>query len=299
MILITGITGSFGTAASKQLGADCCGISRSEARMVEWRRKVPGVPYLSADVTDPAALRRAFVHFKPTEVIHAAAHKHISSAADAPGLARVNVQGTINVADLCREFGARLLLLSTDKAVEATTIYGASKKTAEGIVLATGGSVLRYGNVWGSSGSAVPLWLEQDARKEPLTVRTKGGASCSRWFLRLEHAVECALLVLDAAAPPGVYVPRHLKAARMGDIARTISPDVRLADGLPFGEKLDEVLTDAAEAHLFRAWGAHLYCTNSWDAPPLPRRLCSADPEGGWFSPDELHAMVKETRDAS
>jgi UDP-glucose 4-epimerase len=137
-VLITGGTGTIGTALRQTKSDDVClsVLSRCEHRQVPIRDVVD---CHIGDVADKAAVRRAMGRSDPSVVIHAAAIKHVSTGELDPLAAiRNNVVGTANVVDAAKEVGARVLLISTDKAVHPTTAYGASKMLAERIVRDSG-----------------------------------------------------------------------------------------------------------------------------------------------------------------
>ena len=230
-----------------------------------------------ADVRDRLAVARLFMQEQPELVFHAAALKHVPMVEANPceGV-RTNVLGTRNVADAARRAGAvAFVQVSTDKAVNPTSVMGASKRLAELYVQAldvSGGGpatagerraavtrflTVRFGNVLGSSGSVIPLFERQLAAGGPVTVTHP---EIRRYFMTVREAVE---LVLQASAHGvggggrgRVFVLDMGEPVRIADLARQM---VRLAGlepgrdiaiefvGLRPGEKLYEELFDAAE----------------------------------------------------
>ena len=199
---ITGGTGSLGTALARRLlaeGHKVRAIARGEAaheRLIQAVGEQPNLSTLVADVRDLERMRLALKD--ATDVIHAAAMKSIALADYNPAEAtRTNVQGTENVARAALDCGVeRAILVSTDKAVEPITNYGATKQTAERIVLAPRGratkfGVCRYGNVIGSQGSVVPLFKRLAKEGKPIPVTDE---RMDRFAITLTFAVDYLLV---------------------------------------------------------------------------------------------------------
>ncbi len=211
------------------------------------------------DVRDPGRLAAVFDRERPELVFHAAAFKHVPLNEQNPNEAVLtNALGTKAVADACLEYGAAVMvLISTDKAVEPSSVMGASKRLAEmscqALADAPGPTrfvIVRFGNVLGSTGSVVPLFERQLARGGPLTVTDP---EITRYFMTTREAVE---LVLQASAIPveqaeGIFVLDMGEPVRIQDLARQMirlagfRPDKDVAitfTGLRPGEKLHERL---------------------------------------------------------
>jgi len=214
-----------------------------------------------ADIREISRLRRLAAQYRPQHVFHAAAHKHVPLMEDAPEEAiKNNVFGTLNVAQVADECGAsHFVLISTDKAVNPTSVMGASKRLAEYVVrdLArssrTRMTAVRFGNVLGSAGSVVPIFKQQIERGGPVTVTHP---DCTRYFMTIPEAVGLVLLsglggygelcILDMGEP-----------IKIADLARNLItmagyvPDVEIPivyTGLRPGEKLfEELLTEDEE----------------------------------------------------
>jgi len=227
-----------------------------------------------ADVRDEARIRGVFEQFRPELVFHAAALKHVPmvEANPAEGLL-TNAAGTRNVADAARAAGAAaLVLISTDKAVNPTSVMGASKRLAEmycqalDIQARSGGGMrcitVRFGNVLGSTGSVVPLFQRQLARGGPLTVTHP---DMQRYFMTVREAVGLVLQAsvvgtLDASPAllrdGGIFVLDMGEPVKISDLARNmirlagLRPDIDVAvryTGLRPGEKLFEELFHGRE----------------------------------------------------
>lgn len=254
-ILVTGGSGSFGTAFVRRLLRDSLAerilvYSRGEHRQAELREELEDdgrLRFLVGDVRDLARLRRAMTGVDV--VVHAAALKRIEVGAYNPiEMVRTNVEGTINVIEAAQDTAVKKVVgLSSDKAVEPCSPYGASKALAEALLLAANNTVAadgvkfaacRYGNVWASSGSIVPTWrrmIESGARVVPVT-----DPDCTRFFLSLDGAVD---LVLDTIATMqgGELVVPDLPAYRVGDLAEAMGVGMTVK-GLPKFEKRHELM---------------------------------------------------------
>jgi FlaA1/EpsC-like NDP-sugar epimerase len=214
-----------------------------------------------ADLREPARVARLGERYRPEFVFHAAAHKHVPLMEEAPEEAvKNNVFGTLNVARMADAFGARrFVLISTDKAVNPSSVMGATKRIAELVVrdLARTSrmkvTAVRFGNVLGSAGSVVPLFKEQISRGGPVTVTHP---DCTRYFMTIPEAVGLVLVaglgdygelcILDMGEPIKVDELARLMIALSGRVAGN---DVKIVyTGLRPGEKLsEELLTEEEE----------------------------------------------------
>jgi FlaA1/EpsC-like NDP-sugar epimerase len=211
-VLITGAGGSIGGELCRLVArfnpAQLIMIERSENALFEIDRQIarrhaalPRKPLLH-DVVDVPATLAQFRHLRPQVVFHAAAHKHVPMMEDHPAQAiDNNLFGTASVADAADATGVeRFVMISTDKAVNPTSVMGATKRLAEVYVQAlnqrskTGFAIVRFGNVLGSSGSVLETWSRQIADGGPLTVTDPG---MTRYFMTIPEA---ASLVLQAGA---------------------------------------------------------------------------------------------------
>lgn len=154
-----------------------------------------------ASVRDREKMMRVFDDERPDIVFHAAAHKHVPLMEQAHDEAvKNNIGGTLNTADCCERFGTEsMILISTDKAIDPTSCMGATKRFCEMIIQSRADSstrfaAVRFGNVWGSNGSAVELFCRQIAKGGPITLTDR---RATRYFMTVTEAAE---LLLDAAA---------------------------------------------------------------------------------------------------
>jgi FlaA1/EpsC-like NDP-sugar epimerase len=276
-VLITGAGGTIGAELARQIAAyDPAHVSlldngehalyRIDLEFGEnWpdlsRRAVLG------DVRDGGRLAVVFEREQPDLVFHAAAFKHVPMVEENPNEGVLtNVMGTANVARACLAAEVKVMVqISTDKAVNPTSVMGASKRIAEmicqGLSLSSATCrfvTVRFGNVLGSTGSVVPLFQRQLARGGPLTVTDP---DVTRYFMTTREAVEL-ILAATAAAPAGdeggkIFVLDMGKPVRILDLARQmirlagLTPEVDIPitfTGLRPGEKLyEELLHDGEE----------------------------------------------------
>jgi UDP-N-acetylglucosamine 4,6-dehydratase len=247
-VLVTGGTGSFGHAFVRLCDNDSLPgavrvLSRDEEKQRRMAIRYPAVDFVLGDVRDRDAVRRAMRGV--THVFHAAALKQVPPLEANPGEAwRTNILGTENVCVIAQELGAKVVLLSTDKAVEPVGVMGGTKMLAEAITVAHGFNVVRYGNVVGSRGSIVPLFRSQIAKGEPITVTDP---TMTRFLITLEEAI--GLVELAMAEPPsGTIFARKSPAATVEQIVRVMAPrhPTRIIGVRP-GEKRTEHLVASHE----------------------------------------------------
>ena len=270
-VLITGAGGSIGSELSRQIsrvGAkEIILLGRGENSIYEihqeLKRKFPEQTYhtVIANITDKDRMARIFKRFHPEVVFHAAAHKHVPLMEIQPDEAvRNNVFGTKNVAELADENQAEIfVLISTDKAVNPTSVMGATKRTAELVLQEinqhskTKFVTVRFGNVLGSRGSVVPLFEKQIAAGGPVTVTHK---EMTRFFMTIPEAVQLVLQAGSQAEGGEVFLFDMGKPVKINDMAEdlirlhglTPGRDIKIVyTGLRPGEKLYEELLTSEE----------------------------------------------------
>lgn len=259
-ILLTGGTGSFGTAFVESVisswpNAVIRVFSRDELKQSEMRARFgdQAVRYLVGDVRDKDRLVRAAQG--ADVLIHAAAMKQVPACEYNPWEAvQTNVVGAQNVVDAAIDAGvSKVVALSTDKAVNPVNLYGATKLCAEKIFVQgnvyaahskTYLSCVRYGNVVGSRGSVVPLFRKQ-SKMGLLTITDE---RMTRFWITLPQAVELVLFALEHATGGEVFIPK-IPSMRVVDLADAIAPGIPYdVIGIRGGEKLHEVLITADES---------------------------------------------------
>lgn len=251
-ILITGGTGTLGhaivrAALAERWDARITIYSRSELKQAMMRQAYPGLRYVLGDVRDAERLEAAVAGHDV--VIHAAAMKRLPECEAAPReCVQTNVLGSLNVLRACQLGGVRRLIgISTDKACAATTAYGASKLAMEKLYRAAEGpttcTLVRYGNVVASNGSVIPLWRQQAARGEPLTVTDLG---MTRFWMAPSDAV--ALICYAATLDHGLVAVPKMGALSLSEMAEIVVPGSDWVEvGMRFAEKRHEDLVAADE----------------------------------------------------
>jgi FlaA1/EpsC-like NDP-sugar epimerase len=301
-VLVTGAGGSIGSELCRQIAenrpARLLLVEHSEYNLYKIHHELADlarseggtsdlVPLL-ASVTDRVRLEQIFAHFPIDTVFHAAAYKHVPLVEQnvVEGI-RNNVFGTMTTAQVAaRNKVPDFVLISTDKAVRPTNIMGASKRCAEMIIQAlheikpdTRFSMVRFGNVLGSSGSVVPLFRKQVAAGGPLTLTH---AEITRYFMTIPEAAQLVLHAGAMAVGGDVFVLEMGEPVKIIDLARSIielsgrtvrdesQPDGDIeirVEGLRPGEKLHEELLIGGEtiptAHprIMRSHERHLLWT--------------------------------------
>lgn len=191
-ILITGGAGSLGRAFTKFLQSQFGGaglqnphritiVDNNEWAVAEAQHLFPTVRYVLADFKDYPLVGNEDV------IIHAAAYKHVDLAQKNPRQTIINnLNKTIKFYEQCEHTLAKVLYISTDKAVEPISVYGATKMLAEALTFEIGGQVARLGNIIASSGSVIPTWEAQIAAKQPITITNE---RMTRYMIEAEDAV--------------------------------------------------------------------------------------------------------------
>lgn len=219
-LLITGAGGSVGSELARQL-ADCRPsrltlVDRSELHLFEIVKELADrapeveVDAVLADICDAPLLGRVVEAAAPEVVFHAAAYKHVTfMERDVCAAVAVNVLGTANVVAACREAGARLVLISSDKAAAPRSVMGASKRLAELVTLSrartsprTRPIVVRFGNVAGSSGSLLAVFRDRIRRGLPLQITDP---AATRYFMTGDEAVALVMKADVLARRPETY----------------------------------------------------------------------------------------------
>jgi len=260
-ILVTGGTGSFGKKFIDIMlrefhPAKIIVYSRDELKQHEMRVKGydhPSLRYFIGDIRDLERMKRAMEGVDI--VVHAAALKQVPACEYNPMEAvKTNILGTSNVIDAALDTGVeKVMALSTDKAVSPANLYGATKLAAEKLVIQSNAyagnkrtrlACTRYGNVVGSRGSVVPVFLKQRGSGR-LTLTDE---RMTRFWLSLEQGVHFVTDCIEIMQGGEVFVPK-IPSMNMPDLAKAIAPEARIeVIGIRHGEKLHEVLISEDEA---------------------------------------------------
>lgn len=265
-VLVTGGGGSIGSELSRQVAAHkpkrliIFDIYENNAYHIQQELKDShpelDMKVLVGSVRDKARVEELFETYRPEIVYHAAAHKHVPLMEESPHEAiKNNVFGTLNVAEAADKYGSeRFVLISTDKAVNPTSIMGATKRVCEMIIQTVNArsktvfAAVRFGNVLGSNGSVIPLFKKQIEAGGPVTVTHR---DIIRYFMTIPEAVSLILQAGAYAAGGEIFVLDMGDPVRIDDLARNMirlsgfEPDVDIEvvyTGLRPGEKLYEEL---------------------------------------------------------
>jgi len=314
-ILITGGTGSFGRKflASVLLESNPKSVriySRGELLQYETEKQFPDerIRFFIGDVRDKERLSRAMNGVDI--VIHAAALKQVPACEYNPIEAvKTNITGSINIIDAAIDNDVeKVVALSTDKAVHPVNLYGATKMVAEKLFVQgnsyTGGrktkfSCVRYGNVVGSRGSVVPLFLEQ-RKTGRITVTDE---RMTRFWLTLEEGVQFVRQCVERMNGGEVFVPK-IPSMKVTDLARAIAPEADIETiGIRPGEKLHEILITEDEARHAREYDScfviepelKFWTKNDSDGgKQLPDGFrYTSDTNTEWLSVDDLKEMIR------
>jgi len=261
-VLVTGGTGSFGKEFTKILLQELpirklIVFSRDELKQHQMRTSgfdEQRIRYFIGDVRDEGRLRRALEGVDI--VVHAAALKQVPACEYNPVEAiMTNVMGARNVIEAALDAGVkRVMALSTDKAVNPINLYGATKLCAEKLFTQSNSyagskdvrfSCTRYGNVVGSRGSVIPLFLEQ-RKNGKLTVTDK---RMTRFWITLEQGVRLVIRCIEQMHGGEVFVPK-IPSMNIMELVKAIAPDAKVeVIGIRPGEKVHEVLISEDEAN--------------------------------------------------
>lgn len=274
-VLVTGAGGSIGSELVAQIltyaPTELLCIDQAEIAVFGLEQEVLGdlnsskikVRTCVADIFNASVLRAHFDDFKPEVIFHAAAHKHVNLMEMQPGEAlRNNFFATANLARLASEYAVeRFVMISSDKAINPTSVMGASKRLAELAISAqqnTGGNTtkfmsVRFGNVLGSSGSVIPIFRRQIAAGGPVTVTDP---EVTRFFMTVEEAVGLVLQSATQGKGGEIFVLDMGDSVKIDDLARQMillsgcrpGVDIEIIyTGLRPGEKLYEEVQHISE----------------------------------------------------
>jgi UDP-N-acetylglucosamine 4,6-dehydratase len=323
VILVTGGTGSFGKKfieimLEEYQPAKLIIFSRDELKQHEMRVggfDHPSLRYFLGDVRDYDRLRRAMNGVD--SVVHAAALKQVPACEYNPMEAiKTNILGSSNVIEAALDTGVKkVLALSTDKAVNPVNLYGATKLSAEKLFVQSNAyaagsptrfACVRYGNVIGSRGSVIPLFLQQRENGAVLTITDD---RMTRFWLSLEQGVRFVIRAIEEMHGGEVFVPK-IPSTRITDVAQAIAPEARIeVIGIRPGEKLHEVLIHEDEARaaveledMYVIQPAEsLWFGREWQEKGSPlaegfRYDSLHNPE--WLTVDEIRAMIAPVESA-
>ncbi|MGA9531851.1 MAG: nucleoside-diphosphate sugar epimerase/dehydratase [Anaerolineales bacterium] len=300
-VLVTGAGGSIGVELCRQiarwrpseLGLLGHGENSIFEALLELRADYGDlalVPII-ADIRDIDRIRNVFEDFRPHVVFHTAAHKHVPlMEVNVEEAVTNNILGTQSVVEAALQVDAeRLVMISTDKAVQPLSVMGATKRMAEAIVREAADrsgrsfGVVRFGNVLGSRGSIVPIFKRQIARGGPITITHP---EMERYFMTVPEAVHLVLQAASMGNSGDTFVLRMGEQIRVVDLAKDL---IRLS-GLKPGEDIEIVYTGirAGEKLSEKLWDEDL------DYEPTEHPDIVQVEEDSHFTPDTLQATIDE-----
>ena len=267
IVLITGAGGSIGSELARQVvqfnPQKLILIDIYENNLYELGNELKNISCetIVADVKDIKTLKKIFQRYKPAIVFHAAAHKHVPLMEQEPQEAvKNNILGTANLIELAIDFKiGKFIFISTDKAINPTSIMGATKRFSEEHIRSLNAKepifiIVRFGNVLGSYGSVIPLWKKQLLAGQPLTVTH---AAMKRYFMTIPEAVQLVIQAGSMAKENATYVLKMGKQYKIIDLAYDLiklyglipEKDAKIVITRPRpGEKLSETLYDIGES---------------------------------------------------
>jgi len=317
-ILITGGTGSFGKmfvkiVLDKYKPKKVIIFSRDELKQYEMQLKFSSndypISYFIGDIRDRSRLQRAFEGVD--YVIHAAALKQVPACERNPFEAiKTNVLGAENIINTAIDRGVkRVIALSTDKAANPINLYGATKLCSDKLFIAgnsysgyneTRFSVVRYGNVAGSRGSVIPLFLKlKETGTLPITDN-----KMTRFWITLEKGVDFVIKCLEKTQGGELFIPK-IPSMKIVDLARAIGPDCEIKEiGIRPGEKIHEVLITGADAPNTLEYKDHFiiepqfkwwYTDDSYikEGKPVKKNfIYSSDVNDRWLTDNDIHNII-------
>ena len=321
VILVTGGTGSFGNKFVEKIltgykPRKVIIYSRDEYKQYIMQKKLAKhdgrLRFFLGDVRDKARLCRAFdgVDY----VVHAAALKQVPALEYNPTEAvNTNIMGANNIVDAAIDRGVKkVIALSTDKAVNPINLYGATKLVAEKIFVAAnaygGGKVkfagVRYGNVMGSRGSVIPLFMsfkKKGIKEFPIT-----DENMTPFWITLDQSADLVIKALEEAEGGEIFVPK-IPSMKITDMAKAIEPACTFKSmGIRPGEKLHESLISYDEARSVKIFdGIYVITPQAFETsgvckkydryPSVPEDfIFRSDVNKEWLSQDELRKMLKD-----
>lgn len=318
IILLTGGTGSFGNkftevVLNKHDPAAIRIFSRGEKKQFDMMNKFNDdrLRFFIGDVRDKNRVHRAMGDVDI--VVHAAALKQVPACEYNPIEAvRTNVDGTINIIDASIDNEVeQVMAISTDKAVHPVNFYGSTKMIAEKLFVQgnsyvsmgakTKFSCVRYGNVIGSRGSVIPLFLKQ---KETGTVAVTD-AEMTRFWIKLEHGVDFVIKCINEMEGGEVFVPK-ISSMKLMDIADAIAPEAqKKIIGIRPGEKIHEILLTKEEARHSSEFDDHFIIKPEypfWTRKQLKKGKklpvgfkYTSENNDKWFTKEEMMKIIEES----
>lgn len=321
IVLVTGAGGSIGSELCRQIATyhptRLLLLDRSEPSLFQIEQELIGLGHrpriipLVGDILDRSRMKQIFSTFHPQVIFHAAAHKHVPMMESQPGEAvKNNTLGTARLAQLALAYKAeQFILISTDKAINPTSVMGATKRLAELYIQSlsatysrrTRFNAVRFGNVLGSSGSVIPLFQKQIAEGGPVKVTHP---EMTRYFMTIPEA---SMLVLQSAAlgtGGEIFVLDMGKPVKIVDLASRMielsglkpNEDIKIEFvGIRPGEKLFEELSHKGENFAATAHPKILrFLSQPMDLQLVQDIVSGLTARADYLEPDEVKRMLKK-----
>ena len=317
-ILVTGAGGSIGSELCRQIA----GFSPEKIILVdnhenyvyflgiEFKSKYTQLKFdtIIGDIKDIGLLRYVFSKYKPQVIFHAAAHKHVPLMEENPSAAvKNNVIGTRNLIYASSHYKSeRFILISTDKAVNASSVMGATKRIAEKILQAksknskTKFMAVRFGNVLGSSGSVIPLFKKQIEEGGPVTVTHP---DVKRYFMSISEASQLVLQAGAIGTGGEIFVLDMGEQIKIVDIAKNLiafsglklGRDISIEYvGLRPGEKLfEEILLNAEEDKVTKNDKIYITKPGDFDSAKIRKQIRELEKYANNLDNDKIIDMIK------
>ena len=303
-VMVTGAGGSIGSELCRQImrfePSEIILLGRGENRIFHIERELRAFDSSStltpriANITDKQRMRDIYNTHRPDVVFHAAAHKHVPLVEQNVGESIINnVLGTKNVADLADEYGVeRFVLISTDKAVNPTSMMGCTKQMAERYCQSLGSQSTtrfistRFGNVLGSAGSVVPIFQKQIQKGGPITITDR---RMTRYFMTIPEATQLVLQAATMGNGGEIFVLEMGAPVKIVDLANDL---IRLAGHAPGTIDIVETGMRPGEK-LFE----ELYYENEKSLPTKHDQILSSTSR--LFSHEEVESQVLSLIDAA
>src|SRR3989339_1452415 len=317
-ILVTGAGGSIGSELCRQIASfspeKIILVDNHENYVyflgIEFKSKYPQLKFdtIIGDIKDIGLLRYVFSKYKPQVIFHAAAHKHVPLMEENPSAAvKNNVIGTRNLIYASSHYKAeRFILISTDKAVNASSVMGATKRISEKILQAksknskTKFMAVRFGNVLGSSGSVIPLFKKQIEEGGPVTVTHP---DVKRYFMSISEASQLVLQAGAIGTGGEIFVLDMGEQIKIVDIAKNLiafsglklGRDISIEYvGLRPGEKLfEEILLNTEEDKVTKNDKIYITKPGDFDSAKIRKQIRELEKYANNFDDDKIIDMIK------
>ena len=241
---VIGAAGSIGSELCRQLKNGLqsefkiVGIDQDESGLFDLEGVIPEI----ANIRNRERMEELFQKYKPGIVYHVAAYKHLSNYEKdhMEEVVMTNVIGTLNIIKLCLKYEAKMIFISTDKAVNPSSLMGATKLLGEIMVKRAGGVVVRFGNVIGSRGSVAKIWEKQYNEGKPLTITDK---RMKRYFMTIKDACQLVIEAGKIGKPGNIIILDMGQQLSVLDMAYVWfkNPKIKFI-GIKESEKLEEEL---------------------------------------------------------